>query len=150
MTKQWPFIIMEDPLSEDDYETTAKFTSAVDIQIVGDDLFTTDPVRVKQGIKAGAANTVLLKVNQIGTITEAFDMVDLAYRNNYAVMPCSSRGEGIDICDYSVGLKTGTVRESGIGPEANRFREIEAQLGSRAKFAGKHGLKGKRFEIGKQ
>ena len=147
MTKQWPFIIMEDPLSEDDYETTARFTSAVDIQIVGDDLFTTDPLRVKQGIMAGAGNTVLLKVNQIGTITEAFDMVNLAYQNGYGVMPCSSRGEGIDICDYSVGLKVGTVRECGIGPEANRFREIEAQLGSRAVFAGKHGLRGKRFAI---
>ena len=150
MTKQWPFIIMEDPLSEDDYETTARFTEAVDIQIVGDDLFTTDPVRVKQGIKAGAANTVLLKVNQIGTITESFDMVNLAYQNGYGVMPCSSRGEGVDICDYSVGLKVGTVRECGIGPEANRFREIEAQLGDRARFAGKHGLKGSRFEIQKR
>ena len=147
MTKQWPFVIMEDPLSEDDYETTARFTKAVDIQIVGDDLFTTDPARVKQGIEAGAANTVLLKVNQIGTITEAFDMVHLAYLNGYGVMPCSSRGEGIDICDYSVGLKVGTVRESGIGAEANRFREIEAELGSRAVFAGKRGLKGARFGI---
>ena len=147
MPKQWPFVIMEDPLSEDDYEMTARFTRAVDIQVVGDDLFTTDPARVLQGIEAGAANTVLLKVNQIGTITEAFDMVSLAYQHGYGVMPCSSRGEGVDICDYSVGLKVGTIRESGIGVEGNRLKEIEDELGSRAKFAGKHGLKGSRFAI---
>ena len=147
MTKQWPFVIIEDPLDEDNYELTAKFTKAVDIQVVGDDLFTTNPARVLQGIKAGAANTVLLKVNQIGTITEAFDMVELAYNNGYGVMPCSSRGEGVDICDYSVGLRVGTVRESGTGDAGNRFIEIENELGSRAVFAGIHGLKGERFKV---
>lgn len=147
MPKKWPFIIIEDPLPEDDYELTGEFTRNVDIQVVGDDLFTTNPSRVLEGIKFGAANTVLLKVNQIGTITESFDMVSLAYSNNYGVMPCSSRGEGIDICDYSIGLKVGTVRESGTGEAANRFLEIEEELGSRASFAGKHGLKGSRFEL---
>ena len=147
MPKKWPFVIIEDPLSEDDYESTAVLTKNVDIQVVGDDLFTTNPERVLAGIKAGAANTVLLKVNQIGSITEAFDMVSLAYQNNYGVMPCSSRGEGIDIADYSVGLKTGTVRESGTGNVASRFIEIERELGSRVKFAGKHGLKGSRFAL---
>ncbi len=68
---------------------------------MGDDLFTTNPARVQQGINAGAGNTVLLKVNQIGTISEAFEMVQLAYRHVYGVMPCSSRGEGADIADYS-------------------------------------------------
>lgn len=147
MPKKWPFVIMEDPLPEDDYEATAYFTKNVDIQVVGDDLFTTNPERVKKGIKLGAANTVLLKVNQIGTITEAFDMVNLAYNNGYGVMPCSSRGEAEDICDYCVGLKVGTVRESGVNSYANRFMEIEAELGSMAKFAGKHGLKGSRFAL---
>ncbi len=146
MSKQWPFVILEDPLSEDDYELTAAFTKAVDIQVVGDDLFTTNPAREKEGIKVGAANTVLLKVNQIGTITESFDMVNLAYNNSYGVMPCSSRGEGVDICDYAVGLKTGTIRESGVRAPGNRFLEIEKELGAHARFAGKHGLKGKRFE----
>jgi enolase len=147
MPKKWPFIVIEDPLGEDDYEMTGKFTSQVDIQVTGDDLFTTNPARVLEGIKYGAANTVLLKVNQIGTITEAFDMVSLAYQNGYAVMPCSSRGEGVDIADYSVGLKVGSVRESGVGDIANRFIEIEKELGSRAKFAGIHGLKGSRFAL---
>ncbi|MCL2167199.1 MAG: hypothetical protein FWH49_07935 [Clostridiales bacterium] len=147
MPKKWPFVVIEDPLSEDDYASAARFTAAVDIQVVGDDLFTTNPARVLEGIKAGAANTVLLKVNQIGTITEAFDMVSLAYENGYGVMPCSSRGEGIDICDYSVGLKCGSVRESGVGEAGNRFKEIEAELGPRARFAGKQGLKGARFAL---
>jgi enolase len=146
MQKKWPFVIIEDPLPEDDYALTAEFTKAVDIQVVGDDLFTTNTARVKAGISVGAANTVLLKVNQIGTITESFDMVNLAYNHGYGVMPCSSRGEGVDICDYAVGLQSGTIRESGIGPAGNRFLEIEAELGSHARFAGKRGLKGKRFE----
>lgn len=145
MVKNYPFVIIEDPFDEDDYETTAALTKAVDIQIVGDDLFTTNPERVAQGISVGAANTVLLKVNQIGSITEAFEMIQLAYRNGYAVMPCSSRGEGADIADYCVGINAGTVRETGIGPGANRFLKIEAELGSRAKFAGRKGLQGSRF-----
>jgi enolase len=146
MVRNYPFVIIEDPFDEDDYETTAALTKAVDIQIVGDDLFTTNPARVQQGIDVGAANTVLLKVNQIGTITEAFDMIHLAYDHGYGVMPCSSRGEGADIADYCVGISCGSVRESGTGPTGNRFLEIEAELGARAKFAGKKGLKGTRFQ----
>ena len=115
--------------------------------MVGDDLFTTNPESVMKGIKLGAANTVLLKVNQIGTISESFDMVNLAFNNGYGVMPCSSRGEGIDICDYCVGLKVGSVRESGVNAPGNRFLEIEAELGSRARFAGRSGLKGSRFAL---
>ncbi len=146
MVKEYPFIILEDPFDEDDYEAHAILTRELDIQIVGDDLFTTDPVRVQKGIDVGAANTVLLKVNQIGTISEAFDMVQLAYRNGYGVMPCNSRGEGADIADYTVGLNCGTIRESATGPSGNRLLQIEAELGSRARFLGRKGLKGKRFQ----
>jgi enolase len=141
MVKEYPFVILEDPLDEDDYEGHAVATRALGIQIVGDDLFTTNPARVQQGIEAGAANTVLLKVNQIGTISEAFEMVQLAYRSGYGVMPCSSRGEGADIADYCVGLSVGTVREGGTGPTGNRFLQIETELGPRARFVGKAGLK---------
>ena len=144
--KKYPFVIIEDPFDEEDYLTTAALTKAVDIQIVGDDLFTTNPARVQQGIDVGAANTVLLKVNQIGTITEAFDMIQLAYENGYGVMPCSSRGEGADIADYCVGICCGSVRETGTGPGGNRLLKIEAELGARARFAGKKGLKGSRFQ----
>jgi enolase len=142
MVKEYPFVILEDPLDEDDYAGTAILTKELGIQVVGDDLFTTNPERVQKGIDAGAANTVLLKVNQIGTISEAFDMVQLAYRNGYGVMPCSSRGEGADIADYCVGLNTGSVRESATGPSGNRFLQIEAELGKRARFLGRKGLRG--------
>jgi len=141
MTSNYPFVIIEDPLDEDDYEGHAIVTEKLDIEVVGDDLFTTDAQRLQAGVDAGACNTMLLKVNQIGTITEALDVVDLAYRNNYAVMPCNSRGEGIAIADYCVGLGTGHLREGGVGPVANRFLKIEAELGSRARFLGKAGLK---------
>ena len=146
MVRDYPFVILEDPFDEDDYESHAILTRELDIQIVGDDLFTTDPVRVQKGIDAGAANTVLLKVNQIGTISEALDMIQLAYRNGYAVMPCSSRGEGEDIADYCVGINAATVRESATGPTGNRFLQIEAELGKRAKFLGRRALKGRRFQ----
>lgn len=147
MVKNYPFICLEDPLYEDDYEGTAILTEKVDIQIVGDDLFTTNPARVKEGILAGAANSVLLKVNQIGTISESLDMIQLAYDNGYSVMPCHSRGEGLAITDYCVGINAGSVREAGIGQFGNRFIEIEKELGSLARFAGKQGLKGKRFQL---
>jgi enolase len=145
MADTYHFVSVEDPLNEDDFEGHAIITKAVDIQIVGDDLFTTDTRRVTEGIKAGACNCVLLKVNQIGTITQALEMIQLAYENGYGVMPCSSRGEGVDIVDYSVGINAGTIRESGIGSGGSRFLEIEKELGARACFAGTQGLKGKRF-----
>jgi len=139
--KQFPFVIMEDPLDEDDFEGHAILTKELGIQIAGDDLFTTSPVRLQQGIDQGAANCVLLKVNQVGSLTEAFDMVDLAYRSGYAVMPCNSRGEGADIADYAVGLKTGHMREGGLDDATTRLMEIEAELGDRAIFLGKKGFK---------
>lgn len=138
----YPFVIIEDPFNEDDYETTARLTKESGIQIVGDDLFTTNPERVAYGISREAANTVLLKVNQVGTISEAFEMIQYAYKFGYAVMPSDSRGEGASIADYAVGINAGSVRECAIGDRGNRFLEIEAELGSNAKFIGAAGLKG--------
>ena len=142
MVKDYPFVILEDPLDEDDYEGHALLAKELDIQIVGDDLFTTNVERLKHGIEVGACNTILLKVNQIGTISEACDVVQLAHSKGYGVMPCASRGEGPDIADYAVGLGAGTIRESGLGPAADRFLAIESELGSRAKFLGRAGFKG--------
>ncbi|MGN0980530.1 MAG: enolase C-terminal domain-like protein [Candidatus Avoscillospira sp.] len=141
MIRKFPFVILEDPFNEDDYETTAAFTKDSGIQIVGDDLFTTNPTRVEYGISKGAANTILLKVNQIGTITEALQMIQYAYKFGYAVMPSDSRGEGDAIGDYAVGINAGSIRESGIGPRGNRLLEIEEELGPRAQFIGAKGLK---------
>lgn len=140
--REFPFVIIEDPFNEDDYDATAALTKECGIQIVGDDLFTTNLERVKQGISKGAANAVLLKVNQIGTISEALRMVQYAYKFGYAVMPSDSRGEGESIADYAVGINAGSVRECGIGPRANRFLEIEAELGDNARFIGARGLMG--------
>ena len=139
--KEFPFVILEDPLEEDDFEGHAILTRELGVQIVGDDLFTTNVERVQRGIDMGAGNCVLLKVNQVGTITEAFDMVELAYRNGYGVMPCSSRGEGADNADYAVGLSTGHMREGGLDDETTRLLEIEAELGNQARFLGRKGFK---------
>ena len=139
---EFPFVILEDPFNENDYETTAALTHDSGIQIVGDDLFTTNPARVAEGIAKGAANTVLLKVNQVGTISEALEMIQYAYKFGYAVMPSDSRGEGASIADYAVGINAGSVRECGIGDRGNRFLEIELELGKKAKFIGARGLKG--------
>ncbi|MPM83750.1 Enolase [bioreactor metagenome] len=141
----YPILILEDPFFEDDYESHAELVKRVDIQIVGDDLFTTTPSRVAQGAAIGAANTVLLKVNQIGTISETLEMVQLAYRKGYGVMPCESRGEYEAIADYCVGINACAVREMATGLVANRFLEIEQELGSKARFSGTEGLRGKRF-----
>lgn len=145
IVRNYPFVIIEDPLMEEDYEGHALITKETGIQIVGDDLFTTNEERVKKGIKAGACNTVLLKVNQVGSITESLEMIQLAYENGYAIMPCSSRGENNDICDYCVGLNAGTVRESSLGSPGTRFLQIEKELGKRARYAGLSGLKGWKF-----
>jgi enolase 1/2/3 len=139
--KKNPFVIIEDLLEENDYEDHAIQTTELGIEIVGDDLFTTNIERLKKGIEIGAANTVLLKVNQIGTISEAFDMVQLAYHNGYGIMPYDSRGEGADIADYAVGLSTGHIREGAIGPVGNRLLQIEAALGNRAQFWGRRRFK---------
>ncbi|CAK7007882.1 MAG: Enolase [Desulfovibrio sp.] len=146
MAEKYPFVIIEDPLEENDFEGHALITKEVDVQIVGDDLFTTDTKRVAQGVKSGACNCVLLKVNQIGTISESLEMIQFAYRNGYGVMPCSSRGEGASIVDYSVGINAGTIREACLGSAGSRFLAIEKELGKSAVFAGKRGLKGRRFQ----
>jgi enolase len=141
MVKDYPFVVLEDPFDEIDYDGHAWATRELGIQVVGDDLFTTNIERLKKGLEVGACNTVLLKVNQIGSISEAFDTVNLAHSKGYGVMPCSSRGEGTDIADYAVGLGCGSIRESGLDQTANRFLVIESELGNRAKFWGKAGLK---------
>lgn len=145
--REYPFVIIEDPFNEDDYDTTAAITKDSGIQIVGDDLFTTNPERVAYGISKQAANTVLLKVNQVGSISEALEMIQYAYKFGYAVMPSDSRGEGASIADYAVGINAGSIRESAIGERGNRFLEIERELGSSAKFIGARGLKGFRNQL---
>ncbi len=142
MADNYPFIIIEDPLDEVDYEGHAILTAKLpQVEIVGDDLYTTNPERLQMGIDLKSTDAILLKVNQIGTISEAFHVVRMAYRAGMGVMPCDSRGEGPAIADYSVGLSTGHLREGALGHVGNRFLAIEKELGSRAHFAGIQGLK---------
>jgi enolase len=145
LVKTYPLVVLEDPFNENDYESHALLCKEIDIQVTGDDLFTTNVDRVKQGIEMGAANCVLLKVNQIGSISEALEMIHYAYKFGYGVMPCESRGEGPEIADYCVGINAGSVRECAVGMRANRFLEIERELGPRARFLGPQGLMGRRF-----
>jgi enolase len=134
-------VVVEDPMDEIDYVGHAKVTKALkNIETVGDDLYTTNPARVAEGVKVHATDAMLLKVNQIGTISEAFSAVRMCYDNGMGVMPCESRGEGDAIADYTVGLNCGHLRESALGHSGNRFTQIEAELGSRAVFAGPKGL----------
>jgi len=140
MVATYPFVILEDPLDEEDFEGHAILTRNLGIEIVGDDLFATNIKHLKKGIEAGACNAILMKVSQIGTISEALDAVQLAYRNGYGVMPCGSRGQVVDIVDYAVGLGTGHMKGGGSGESAKRLLKIEKELGSSANFLGKDGL----------
>jgi enolase len=105
-------VTIEDPLHEDDFEGFAELTEASGIQIVGDDLFVTNPVRLARGIEAGAANSLLWKVNQIGTLSEALDAADQAYRHGYTVVVSERSGETEDpiIADLSVALNAGQIK----------------------------------------
>jgi enolase len=142
---KYPIASMEDPLQEDDFEGFAMLTEALDIQIVGDDLFVTNIARLKNGIRQGAANAMLFKVNQIGTLSEALDAADFAYRHNYGVQVSERSGETEDpiIADLAVALNSGQIK-TGMPVRGertskhNRLIQIEEELGEAAVYAGKY------------
>ena len=145
LTKGHPLISIEDPFFEDDFETTAELTRKVGghVQIVGDDLFVTNSKRLRRGIDCGAANALLLKVNQIGTITEAGEAAAMSFANGYNVVVSHRSGESEDttIADLSVGwgggeIKTGAPARGERTAKYNRLLRIEEQLGSNARFPG--------------
>ena len=145
LTKDHPLISIEDPFFEDDFETTAELTKAVGshVQIVGDDLFVTNSKRLSKGIGCGAANALLMKVNQIGTITEAGDAAAMSFANGYNVVVSHRSGESEDttIADLSVGwgsgeIKTGAPARGERTAKYNRLLRIEEDLGSKARFPG--------------
>jgi enolase len=139
----FPIASIEDPLMEDDFEGFQKLTKKLDgVQIVGDDLFTTNIESIRKGIEMGAGNAVLWKFNQIGTLTEAFDAAKYAYEHGYGVQVSERSGETEDtsIADLSVALncgqiKTGTTRSERTG-KYNQLLRIAEELGSKAVYAG--------------
>ncbi|WP_423923010.1 phosphopyruvate hydratase [Frigoribacterium sp. 2-23] len=141
----YPLVSIEDPLDEDDWEGWAHLTNEIGskTQIVGDDLFVTNPTRLAQGIKAGAANSILVKVNQIGTLTESLDAVALAQRSGYTTVLSHRSGETEDttIADLAVAtdagqIKTGAPARSERVAKYNQLLRIEEELGDAAVYAG--------------
>jgi enolase len=144
LISDYPIVSMEDPLYEDDFEGYAELTKSLDIQIVGDDLFVTNPKRLKKGIEMGAANAVLWKMNQIGTLTEAWDVAQIAMRNGYNVVVSERSGETEDetIADLSVSLNCGQIKTGAPvrGERTSKYNQllrIEEELGENGMFAGK-------------
>ncbi|MGV1088823.1 MAG: phosphopyruvate hydratase, partial [Mycobacterium sp.] len=141
----YPLVSIEDPLSEDDWEGWVDLTTAIGdrVQIVGDDLFVTNPERLEEGIERGAANALLVKVNQIGTLTETLDAVALAHNSGYRSMMSHRSGETEDtfIADLAVAvgsgqIKTGAPARSERVAKYNQLLRIEETLGDAARYAG--------------
>ena len=146
LVSTYPLVSIEDPLDEDDWSGWAKLTSELGekIQIVGDDLFVTNIERLTKGIESKTANALLVKVNQIGSLTETIDAVNLAHKNNYRSMMSHRSGETEDttIADLAVALncgqiKTGAPARSERVAKYNQLLRIEEQLGSDAIYAGR-------------
>uniref|UniRef100_A0A3B3TMM2 phosphopyruvate hydratase n=1 Tax=Poecilia latipinna TaxID=48699 RepID=A0A3B3TMM2_9TELE len=128
----YPVVSIEDPFDQDDWPAWSQFTASVGIQVVGDDLTVTNPRRIQRAVEEKACNCLLLKVNQIGSVTEAIKACKLAQENGWGVMVSHRSGETEDtfIADLVVGLCTGQVTRS------TRWIMIEEELGDQARFAG--------------
>ncbi|MEV8222797.1 phosphopyruvate hydratase [Dietzia maris] len=145
LVNKYALVSIEDPLDEDDWDGWKTLTDMIGdkVQLVGDDLFVTNPQRLAEGIEKGLANALLVKVNQIGTLTETLDAVDLAHRNRYASMMSHRSGETEDttIADLAVAcncgqIKTGAPARSERVAKYNQLLRIEEMLGDAARYAG--------------
>ena len=146
LVNAYPIVSIEDPLNEEDWAGWKSMTSSLGskIQIVGDDLFVTNPVRLAKGIETNTANALLVKVNQIGTLTETLDAVDLAHRANYRSMMSHRSGETEDttIADLAVAtncgqIKTGAPSRTERVAKYNQLLRIEEELADGAEYAGR-------------
>jgi enolase len=153
LVDKYPIVSIEDAMSEDDWNGWAALTSAVGsrVQLVGDDLFVTNASRLRRGIDERCANAVLVKVNQIGTLTETLETMALAEANGYASVMSHRSGESEDatIADLAVAtncgqIKTGAPARSDRVAKYNRLLRIEAELGSSAKYLGRARLSPRR------
>ncbi|MER5999075.1 phosphopyruvate hydratase [Nonomuraea angiospora] len=146
LVANYPLVSIEDPLDEEDWAGWKAITEALGdkVQLVGDDLFVTNPERLERGIKEGTANALLVKVNQIGTLSETLDAVDLAHRNGYKCMMSHRSGETEDttIADLAVAvncgqIKTGAPARSDRVAKYNQLLRIEELLDDAARYAGR-------------
>ena len=146
LTKKYPIISIEDGCAENDWETWKKLTVALgkDLQLVGDDLFVTNTAFLKRGIDSGTANSILVKVNQIGSLTETFDAVEMAKEANYTAVISHRSGETEDttIADIAVAtnagqIKTGSLCRTDRVAKYNQLLRIEEELGASAIYGGK-------------
>ena len=146
-TNSYPILSIDDPLYEDDWEGWRKITEHIgaDIQIIGDDLFTTNVDRIKKGIEESNANAVLVKLNQIGTVSETLEVIDLAKKEGLATVVSARSGETEDttIADLAVAtgagqIKIGSLTRSERLAKYNQLLRIEDQLGSEAKYNGRN------------
>ncbi len=146
LAANYPLVSIEDPLQEDDWEGYQHFTAELGstLQIVGDDLFVTNPTRLQKGLDLGVANSILIKVNQIGTLTETLDAVSLAQRAGYTAMLSHRSGETEDttIADLAVAtdagqIKTGAPARSERVAKYNQLLRIEEELSEAAVYAGR-------------
>lgn len=145
LVDEFPIVSIEDPFQEEGWEEWAKITKALGdrLQFVGDDLFVTNPVRLKKGIDMGAGNSLLVKLNQIGTVSETLDAIELATKNGFTSMVSHRSGETPDttISDLAVAKNTGQIKTGAPArgeriAKYNRLLEIEEELGSTAQYAG--------------
>jgi len=150
LTSRYPIISIEDGMAEDDWDGWIALTKSIGskVQLVGDDLFVTNTRRLKDGIARGAANAILIKVNQIGSLTETLDAVDTAHRNAYRAVMSHRSGETEDstIADLAVAtncgqIKTGSLARSDRLAKYNQLLRIEEMLGDQAIYAGRSVLK---------
>ncbi|MGC1502903.1 MAG: phosphopyruvate hydratase [Sulfitobacter sp.] len=150
LVNDYPIISIEDGMSEDDWEGWKALTDALGdkVQLVGDDLFVTNPTRLAEGIKRGSANSMLVKVNQIGTLTETLKAVDMAHRAGFTNVMSHRSGETEDatIADLAVAtncgqIKTGSLARSDRLAKYNQLIRIEEMLGETAEYAGRSILK---------
>ena len=142
LIKKYPIKSIEDPFGEDDWESWSNLTKNTNIQIVGDDLFATNINRLKKGIKEKSANAILIKLNQIGTVSETLDVIDLAQKNGFKTIISHRSGDSEDtfIADLAVAtmssqIKTGSLARSERVAKYNRLIRVEEELGNQAKMA---------------
>ena len=150
LTEDYPIISIEDGMAEDDWEGWVNLNKRIGktVQLVGDDLFVTNPKRLRTGIEMGAANSILVKVNQIGTLSETLDAVDMAHRAGYTAVMSHRSGETADttIADLAVAtncgqIKTGSLARSDRLAKYNQLLRINEGLGEMAEYAGRSILK---------